>query len=207
MEAISLDSKIDQNASEFLTNHQLSPSDFAGDRRAMMPFTGAYRADVRQLNQLGQKNKTLYGNNPAVDQSINQQQDLLMKKYQDKARLHSIEQTLNTYQQNPRSFDSALSASRDAEYELGAQKYDTAGAATGALSGAVIGNGLASIGARMNKVNPKFFGPIGAVGGLVGGALIGHQAGRKANEHITGRQYTEIQTPYEIAQKMKHDAT
>lgn len=188
-------------------NHQLSPSDFAGDRRAAMPFAGAYQTERKQLNQFGQKSKTLYGSNPMVDQTINQQQDLLKKKYEDKARLHSIEQTLNAYQRNPRAYDSALSASRDAQYQLGAEKYDEAGTVTGALSGAVIGNGLASIGARMKKVNPKFFGPIGAAGGLVGGALIGHQAGRKANEHITGRQYTEIQTPYEIAQKMKHEAT
>lgn len=197
-------STIDQTAADFLKNHQLSPSHFDGDRRATLPFEGAYRADTHKLKELAQKNRALYGKNPAIDQSIATQKENLKREYADKARLHSIDQTLRVYQENPRSFDSALAASREAEYQLAEQKYDKAGLAVGGLTGGVAGKGLASIAARMKRVNPKFYGPIGGVAGIAAGAMLGQQAGRKANERVTGRQYTEIQTPYEIAQKMKH---
>lgn len=200
-------STIDQNTNDFLEHHSLSPSDFSGDKRSELVYQSAYDEKKKGLAALARQNRAMYGKNPMLEQQQRHQAEVAKREFEDKARLLSIQETMKTYQDNPRSFDARLKASRDAEYALNERNYDKAGIGAGAITGGVVGHGLASIGARMKKVNPKFFGPIGGLAGIAGGAMLGHQLGRKANEQVTGRMYSEVQTPYEIADRLRREGS
>lgn len=190
------------NAQSFLMQHQLSPLDFQGDSKSRALFSGAHDKQLKEINQNYRDALGLYRDDSVPKAQRAAKRSLADKTFRNDALEHSIQKTMDAYQRNPTSFDAKLQTSRDAEYALKKQPYETAGIGIGGLSGGVVGHGIASLAAKHKKVNPKFFGPIGGLAGAAAGLGIGALAGRKGNEMASGRHYSEVKAPYTIAEEL-----
>lgn len=197
-----MDSTTNPNAQGFLAQHQLSPLDFQGDRRSRSLFAGAHRKQLKEIDQNYKDALHLYQDDSIPKAQRASKRAIADKAFQNDALEHSIQKTMDAYQRNPTVFDARLQDSRDASYALGRQPYGVAGVGVGALSGGVLGHGIASLAAKQRKVNPKFFGPLGGIAGAAAGLGVGALAGRKGNEMASGRRYSEVKTPYAIAEEM-----
>ena len=199
----SLDSKKADEMRQFLIDNRLTLADFEGDPEVERYLAPQFKQDRQDLIELGRQQASLYGGNPAVKEQFHQRADELRRRQRNLLQMESAKSTMGIAAAHPRSFKNRLETSRSAEQELAAQPYTTGGLLSGALAGGVTGNAVGKLGARAKRVNPRFFGPVGAVAGATVGSFAGIGAGKKLNEHVSGRRYDEIKAPYEIARGLK----
>lgn len=189
----------------FLIENRLTLADFEGDPEMERYLAPQFRQDRSDLLEQGRAQARLYGDNPAVKEQFHQRAEELRRRQRNLLQTESAKATMAIAAERPRSFKNGLATSRSAEQELGEQPYATGGLLSGALAGGVTGNAVGKFGARAKRVNPRFFGPVGAVAGATVGSFAGLGAGKKLNEHVSGRRYDEIKAPYEIARGLKDD--
>ena len=200
----SLDSTKADELRRFLLEHRLTLADFKGDEQTKQYLGPQFRQDKRDLLEAGRQQRRLYGDNPTVKEQFERQMEDLRRKQRDLLQLESAKQTMSLAERHPESFASELEKSRTAERALDAEPYDSGGFLSGAFSGGLLGNRLGQSGARAKHVNPRFFGPIGAIAGSVVGAGVGKQIGKRLNEHVSGHRYDEVKAPYEVARGLRH---
>lgn len=201
----SLDSTKADEMRRFLIENRLTLADFEGDREVERYLGPQFRQDREDLLEQGRQQARLYGDNPAVKEQFHMRADELRRRQRNLLQTESAKDTMAIAAQHPRSFKNGLAASRTAEDALGEQPYATGGLVSGALAGGVTGNAVGKIGARAKRVNPKFFGPVGAIAGATVGSFAGLGAGKRLNEHVSGHRYDEVKAPFEVARGLKDD--
>lgn len=201
----SLDSTKADEMRRFLIDNRLSLAEFDGDKAVETRLRPQFRQNQNDLQVDIKHQIALYGNNPAVKEQFMRRSEELRRGQRDILQRESLLETMSAAERSPRSFKNGLASSREADLALSSQPYDTGGLVSGAVSGGVLGNIAGKAGARAHKVNPRFFGPVGAVAGALAGSAVGTGIGRKLNERVSGRDYDEIKAPYEIARGLKDD--
>lgn len=201
----SLDSTKADAMRQFLIDNRLSLAEFDGDKAVQARLRPQFSQSQRDLKADTSHQLALYGDNPAVKEQFMRKAEALRRGQRDMLQRESLLETMENAGRNPNAFKDGLASSREADQTLGRQPYDTGGLVSGAVSGGVLGNSVGKMGARAHKVNPRFFGPVGAVAGTIAGSAVGTGIGRKLNEHVSGRSYGEVKAPFEIARGLKDD--
>lgn len=195
----SLDSTKADAMRQFLNDHRLTMADFSKDEAAERRLRPQFRQERGDLEQRARQQARLYGDNPAVKEQFMLQADELRRRQRELVQQASIDETMGLAGRDPDAFKKGLEQSRSADDALQEAPYARGGALSGLVAGGVAGDALGRLGARANKVNPRFFGPVGGIAGAGLGLIGGRLAGRAVNQNVTGRRYDEVRAPYEIA--------
>lgn len=180
---------------DFLHKYHLNPAQFANDPAAAALINPQTRASAWRIRQYFQDQAHALG---GMNDSLRSNQKLLLGSLEEaanKARIEkSIQGTMAAEQQDPARFGQLLDTSNRSQEAFRHNPSPTIGAS--------IGGGLGGLGGWALGKTPLQRSALGVASGI-GGAAVGHFAGRHVAEKQTGYAHQDVLPPYAVASRLQ----